>query len=60
MGSLALNRVIQHLDEGFELAGEGWGKVVEEPAPDFPLLECPEVIAGDDSQVVSGALQSPP
>lgn len=60
MGSLALDGVVQHFDEGLELAGEGLGKVQEESAPDLVLLEGPEVVASNDPKVVSGTLEGGP
>lgn len=60
MGSFALDGVVQYVDEGLELTGEGWGKVEKEPAPNLALLECPEVIASNDAQIVSGTLEGNP
>lgn len=60
VGSSALDRVVQHIDECLELAGEGLGKVQEEAAPDLALLKGPEVVASNDSEVVSGTLEGSP
>lgn len=39
MGTLALDRVAQHLDDGFKLAGKAWGQVEDESASESPLLK---------------------